>query len=640
MIEVKSKTDVILAKSYDYDYSGTHMGERKVTVTIQSPTAIDFNIGDYIDLALFEHPEITERFWLQSIPIGNRVYNSLMISYTATFWWVGYELKNVVFMDYVEGFESDAAYNRNTAEVYVFATPTMLLNRIMANMNRIYPSAWSYDLNPEVPSITKDVSVENGTCYDALLQINTLFGLDWKINFSTREIVVGYSPVVVRVESVEHTFEFGKDKGLCEITRVQNDQPVITRVRAYGSTRNIPTNYRMGISGHDYSPRLCLPDPGYIDSPNIDMDNIHEGIYVNDEIYPTFTALDNTIFAVDAIIDTPIISTPQYETRIITPAYTTWETPAWKGIPYAIPEPIAEEHPAETEQVLVPQTAYSTNTFTVYIADPGFDINDENIKTTSPAKMSFTTGLLQANEFKIVSYNKFINNIGGVPLWDDGFGNKLYKIVMERNANDVNYMLPNSIIQPAIGDEYVFLDIFIPTEYIEAAELRLKSDTEAWLPLHDRTPKAYAITVTEEFVRKYSGVEYYLRESNAVTIHDDILGADETVLIQGITISFKANAILPTYSLTISDVPVKGRIDKIESGIKRINQYSSAGEYKAAQETNNNLKTATIFKESITDNNGKLKGARIQQQSVRPESLSLDLRQSDFILNAYFEINH
>ena len=70
--------------SYDYDYSGQHMGERKVTVKIESPIAIDFSIRDFIFL------DDKGFYYLQTIPSANRVFSSEMITYNLTFWWTGY----------------------------------------------------------------------------------------------------------------------------------------------------------------------------------------------------------------------------------------------------------------------------------------------------------------------------------------------------------------------------------------------------------------------------------------------------------------------------------------------------------------------------------------------------------------------
>jgi len=639
MITIKSSLGVTKATSYDYDYSGTHMEERKVTVSIQSPIKIDFAIGDYVDFAIDSEPSIIERFYLQSIPVGNRVYNSEMISYTAVFWWVGYELKNVIFKDYVEGFESETAYNRNTAEVYFYGNVENLMSRIMANMSRIYPGAWAYEIYFGLYPLEtfKDVAIENTNCFEALKYVNTLFGLEWKIDGINRSIQIGNPPIPIEYNGDVYQFEFGKDKGLCEITRVQNDQQIVTRVTAYGGTRNIPTDYRTGVSGHDYSPRLRLPDPGYIDSAYASVYGIREGIYINDNIYPSITGLDNTIKAFDPIIDKPTTSTPQYETVVVTPAWTEHKL---MYFPFLTPTWVDIEHPAETKQVLIPQLPESTYTqFTVYIPDLGFDINDQDIISPVDAKMSFTTGNFIGIEFKILQYSKYLTIINGVSTWDNGSGQKWYKVVLEREVNDANYVLPNATITPAVGDEFVLLDIYIPNEYIAAAEAKLAEDATAWLAQNDHTPKAYSIRVTEEFVKKYAGIDYYLKESNAVKIKDDILGADETVLIQGITISHKANMPFPTYDLVISDTPIKGVIGTIQNQLKNATIGLAATKTSTENTITNILKSAKIFRESITDTNGQILGGEIQPQSIQPEALSVELRSSNYVIQAIFTVN-
>ena len=56
----------------NYDYSGSHLGDRKITATFQSETPINFTVGDYVEYN-------SEQFTLQTLPIVTRVYNSLML---------------------------------------------------------------------------------------------------------------------------------------------------------------------------------------------------------------------------------------------------------------------------------------------------------------------------------------------------------------------------------------------------------------------------------------------------------------------------------------------------------------------------------------------------------------------------------
>lgn len=93
-ITIYDKTDVARVDAFDYvSIPGTLHGERKVSVEVKSPTEIEFAVG--VDYNIFERE--SEVFTLQSKPIGNRVYNSLMITYNLEFWWRGYELKTINF---------------------------------------------------------------------------------------------------------------------------------------------------------------------------------------------------------------------------------------------------------------------------------------------------------------------------------------------------------------------------------------------------------------------------------------------------------------------------------------------------------------------------------------------------------------
>ena len=641
-ITIYSSLGVSKADAYNFTYSGIHMGERKLTVEVESPTAINFVVGDYAYLNL-EHTD--EKFYLHTVPIGNRVHNSLMIKYNLTFWWRGYELKTIAFLDYVDGTESADAYNRNTGEVAVNGTIVQLMDRIIANMNRAYNDgwygSWQYDIHASVDvDPIKDIVLTNQYCWDAVLLIYSLFGIEYRIDFDARIILVGYPPLFVEYDGTAVDFEFGKDKGLCEITRLENTEQLITRVFAYGSTRNITPNYRTGLYGHGYSPRLMLPaalcPDGYLANTALEtaLGRIQEGFYINDEIFPSITGLDNTVKRVDPIIDKPEDARPQYYIEVITPAVSqkVWDEATNQYIRVVIT-------PAVTRQVYVPTQDY--NTFTIYIDGTLPNITNEDIQAGLTAKLSFTSGMLTGEEFEIVSYEKYMTDVDGTPQWNDGFGNEYYRVVLKKINNDDNYILPNDTIKPVAGDTFVLLDIFLPSEYESAAEIALYNDTVAWLENHSGAPLAYSIRIPEEYVKKYSNIQYYLREGVTAMITDSILGVDSvSYMIQNITIDWKASAQLPVFNLTLSDKPIKSRIQQLEADLKNANYTINANKSVLNSKITSIEKSAYITNNKIFNSNGDINGYIISNFSIYPTALGTELRSSRYILTAYLQVNY
>jgi uncharacterized protein (TIGR02145 family) len=614
-----------------FDYSGTHLGERKITATIQSAEPIDFAIGDYF---LYYTTYTTERFYLQTAPVVTRVYNSLMLQYNLTFWWVGYELRLVNFLDWVTGEPNEFYYSSN-AEVDFYGDANYLMRKVKYNMDRA-GYTWEYLIDSAsgtAAAVNKTLLITNQNCWEVVALIQSEWGLDFKIKADIRTVIIGQAADLVKFEGDPYVFEYGIHKGLCEINRLQNEQKIITRVYGYGSTRNIAPNYRTG-DNHEYHPRLILPTAdGYIqDDDLVAIYGVREGQYVNEDIYPS---LDCEIHSFEQILDKPTTDTPQQVRTLVKEEYTSWAyDPA--TYPGASPVKIYTIHPAEYQLVNVPDSEYSK--FVIYIEDPGFNINDENIKTTTDPAIAFTTGNLVGIEFKILSYEKKMKLVGGVPTWD----NNLYKITIEKTFNTANYSLPNETITPTAGDKLVFLYINMAQTYVDNAEARLLSDTEAWFETQKKSPEGYSIKVPEEFVVRKEGVEYYLRESNAVMFKDTLLGVTDPVpvLIQSISISHKLDSLLPVYDLTISDTPIKGAIQKIDSQLKSATRQIATNKLASKITENNNLKSAHILNETLFDNSGNLKGGRIAPDSILNSSLNAEIRQTRYILQAYFEVNY
>ena len=336
MIEIKRNTTTI-ATSSDYNYSGQHMGSKVVNITVESVTPIAFLEGDYV---LYRG----ETFILTNVPTGNKVFSSLNIKYTLQFKHVSYKLNQISFLDVVPSGSPNEAYYNNTGEVAFVGTVENLMGRIKANLDRI-DAGWTYEIDPSVVLTENQVVLDNKYCSDALLLVNSLYGLDYWI--TNKHIKVGGTAI-----QVGGVFEYGRTGGICELTRTAEDKAVITRARVYGSSRNIPSDYNV-TDAYKYNPRLMLPNfktsgINYVDSPLLDANNIKEGILFNDDIFPTIddgTSI-NEIVQVDTI----------------------------------------EEDAAG---------------FTIYIKDIGFDINDK--LTQEVATLSMTTGYLKGYEFEISS---------------------------------------------------------------------------------------------------------------------------------------------------------------------------------------------------------------------------------------------
>ena len=146
---------------------------------------------------------------------------------------------------------------------------------------------WTVAVHPEYVSTTNvNIDVNNIKVWGALELFNSKFGANFVIR--GRTITIGTAGI-----AVGNIFKYGRGNGLYEIQRTADaDQQIITRLRAYGSTRNMPNRYYNKLSNSsltNYLPNnmavenLMLPDfpkttlDPYIDSKNIAVLGIREG---------------------------------------------------------------------------------------------------------------------------------------------------------------------------------------------------------------------------------------------------------------------------------------------------------------------------------------------------------------------------
>lgn len=214
------------------EYSGEYMGECFVQVTVKSTYAVNFEVGDYIDYR-------GERFYLNYVPACKLVNEEFPYQYeNMKFDSVSDELVRCTFKDVVIGDNEVHWTGMNTFSFYTDRV-NGLAERIQANLDFVYGTGkW----NVVVDSSFTQTNEQNISASDN----NVLEALTWcydkfKANFIIRgrTITIGTSG-----KNLGRTFKFGMGKGLMSLERqADSSQAVITRLRAYGNTTNLPLCY-------------------------------------------------------------------------------------------------------------------------------------------------------------------------------------------------------------------------------------------------------------------------------------------------------------------------------------------------------------------------------------------------------------
>lgn len=240
------------------EYSDSWMGECFLTINFKHEVPINFQIGDYIVYR-------GERFELNYEPGKDKqarpdTYGEGFVYDSVKFNALQDELARAEFLDVVLN-DNELHYTALPKFPFYVQTLDDLLDRIQANLDeQIGAGLWKiYSRNKErsvqrgalesewlsvygektddnvIESMS--ITVDSQTCWQALALVNE----KWDINFIVRgrNIYVGTTGI-----QANHIFKYGLGNGLYEIVQnADSDQSVVTRLRAYGSEKNLPSHY-------------------------------------------------------------------------------------------------------------------------------------------------------------------------------------------------------------------------------------------------------------------------------------------------------------------------------------------------------------------------------------------------------------
>jgi len=258
-------------------------------------------------------------------------------------------------------------------------------------------------------------------------------------------------------------FEIGKN--VQEMSQIESQSTYATRIYAFGSTRNIPADYRpidetVVVNGV-VQRRLMLPEgTPYIDAyPDMTTEEAVEQVVIFDEVYPRRTGIMSDVTTIE------------------------------------VTDKVENEDGTTTEEKW---NAYR-------FRDTGVNFSEKYILPGQELRIRFASGLLNGLEFAV----KF-NPEGKPEKLEDGRWNpeaQLWEIV--RNE-DYGRPLPGDVLFPQDGDEYV-LSGWDSTKITElglvgAAEQELKEKTEKYAAKSKIDPSTYGCTMMSNDAYREDGI--------------------------------------------------------------------------------------------------------------------------------------
>ena len=310
-----------------------------------------------------------------------------------------------------------------------------------------------------------DSTVENKALlmtYDNINILDACFSMakKWDCECWVTENIIHFG----RCESGDAViFEIGKN--VQEMSQSESRSTYATRIYAFGSTRNIPADYRpidetVVVNGV-VQRRLMLPEgTPYIDAyPDMTTEEAVEQVVIFDEVYPRRTGIMSDVTTIE------------------------------------VTDKVENEDGTTTEEKW---NAYR-------FRDTGVNFSEKYILPGQELRIRFASGLLNGLEFAV----KF-NPEGKPEKLEDGGWNpeaQLWEIV--RNE-DYGRPLPGDVLFPQDGDEYV-LSGWDSTKITElglvgAAEQELKEKTEKYAAKSKIDPSTYGCTMMSNDAYREDGI--------------------------------------------------------------------------------------------------------------------------------------
>ena len=242
-------------------YNGTYLKVSYLEFSsIASPTPIAWQVGDYVD-----YPRTGLRYTLRSIPAVKKTAKpgqtgDAFVYQNVQFMAQTQDLAVAPFVDLVP--EDNGVHFSTQSAVSTFENAYGIAARIQACLDDLFPGVWDVqvygDLDADFEeriSRAADFSIDGGTCLAACDRMYDIWGVGWthyKDASSGKDVLLFGRPNTKDSGNTSAEFVFGPGQGLTAIKRsVANSDEMGTRLRVFGSSRNMLPGYYNGLDIHN-----------------------------------------------------------------------------------------------------------------------------------------------------------------------------------------------------------------------------------------------------------------------------------------------------------------------------------------------------------------------------------------------------
>ena len=395
--------------------------------------------------------------------------------------------------------------------------------------------AFSYVVDDTVENSSKPLTFDNVNMIDALTQIAEAWQCEWWITDS----VIHFG----RCE-YKNSVDFDIDVNVSEMSRSDSQTTYATRIYAFGSTKNIPSDYRpideSIVANGVVQKRLMLP----VGTPYVDADaemsaeEIIEEIVVFEDVYPR------------RVGNMSGITTHQYTDKIEEedkePVYKKWNAYRFKD---------------------------SGITFSKEYQIPGQDL-----------KIIFQSGAMNGMTFTVV-FNPCDKDKNETPQKEknaDGTWNPLAQVFEIIRNEDYGRPIPDESLKPADGDKYVlygFKANFVADTMIPDAEKELLEKAKAYIEKSKQDPSTYTCKMRPEFIYNNGAILTFELGDQVNLINKAYFDEGRRSRIIGYECSLDIPYDHPVY--TVGETASYSRLGEIENKVDSLtykgNAFGSAG---------------------------------------------------------------
>lgn len=388
--------------------------EDYITLPFNVLTPINFKMGDYVDLSGILDESLGGKFAkiYEVVDLPTPTYDQSTGGYNyelrldAYYW--KWKNKKFKYMPEVAG--QEASWN-------LTASLDMQLGVFLRNLQALgykyRGNDFDFSIDSSIENSAKLMSYENTNLLDALTNMAETWDCEWWVEDNIIRFGRCENGDAVRIElGVEAQ----------EMPRSESQGTYATRVYAFGSTRNIPSNYRpvdetVVVNGV-VQRRLMLPEG----TPYIDAYRYKDGkrVYIGEEGYDIGTEMPQE----EAIEDIIFLDEVYPRTECVV------------GTVGSYTSTVEDEETQET----VTQTFYYVTDTSGLVFDESYIIDGEELR------LVFQSGLLNGMDFG-VTFHKAGTSLGSVTLESD-----VYEIVAN---DDYGRTLPDETLKPTTRDKFI-----------------------------------------------------------------------------------------------------------------------------------------------------------------------------------------